>query len=45
VLKVLDDPGLASQLGEAALKQAGTLPTEEDALDAALAGYHRLTAG
>ncbi|HEY3734708.1 MAG TPA: glycosyltransferase family 4 protein [Streptosporangiaceae bacterium] len=45
VLKVLDDPGLAAQLGEAALKQAGALPTEEDALDAALAGYYRLIAG
>ena len=42
VLSVLDDPGLAARLSEAAIKQAGTLPAESDALDAALAAYGSL---
>jgi glycosyltransferase involved in cell wall biosynthesis len=39
VLAVLDDPALAARLGEAALRRAEALPTEQDALDAALASY------
>jgi glycosyltransferase involved in cell wall biosynthesis len=42
VASVLGDPGLATRLSEAAVKQAQTLPTERDALDAALAGYQAL---
>ena len=45
VLSVLDDPGLAARLSEAAIKQAGTLPSEEDAVDAALAACRRLASG
>ncbi|HEY3952974.1 MAG TPA: glycosyltransferase family 4 protein [Streptosporangiaceae bacterium] len=45
VLSVLDDPALAARLGEAAVKQAAQLPSEQDATDAALAaispGFHR----
>jgi glycosyltransferase involved in cell wall biosynthesis len=44
VLSVLDDPGLATRLGEAAIKQAGSLPSERDAIDAVLALYRRLAA-
>ncbi len=44
VLSVLCDPGLA-RLSEAAIKRAGTLPSEEDAVDAALAAYRRLVPG
>jgi glycosyltransferase involved in cell wall biosynthesis len=39
VLAVLDDPALAARLSQAALRQAEALPTEQDALDAALASY------
>jgi len=39
VLSVLDDPGLAARLGEAAVKRAALLPSERDAVDAALAVY------
>jgi glycosyltransferase involved in cell wall biosynthesis len=39
VLAVLDDPALAVRLSEAALRRAEALPTEQDALDAALASY------
>lgn len=42
VVSVLDDPALAGRLGEAAVKQAQTLPSEQDALDAAQAGYQAL---
>jgi glycosyltransferase involved in cell wall biosynthesis len=45
ILSVLDDPGLAARLSEAAIKQARTLPSEEDAVDAALAAYRRLASG
>ena len=45
VLSVLDDPGLAARLSEAAIRQARTLPSEEDAVDAALAAYRRLASG
>jgi glycosyltransferase involved in cell wall biosynthesis len=41
VLAVLDDPALAARLGEAARRRAATLPTEQEALDAALASYTR----
>jgi glycosyltransferase involved in cell wall biosynthesis len=41
VASVLDDPALAARLGEAALKQAALLPSEQDAIDAALAAYQR----
>jgi glycosyltransferase involved in cell wall biosynthesis len=44
VLSVLDDPELAARLGEAAIKQAESLPSEQDALDAVLAVYRRLAA-
>jgi glycosyltransferase involved in cell wall biosynthesis len=40
ILSVLDDPDLAARLSEAAVKRAAALPTEDDALDAALAAYH-----
>jgi glycosyltransferase involved in cell wall biosynthesis len=39
VLSVLDDRTLAARLGEAALKRAAALPSEPDAIDAALAAY------
>ncbi|HEY1918451.1 MAG TPA: glycosyltransferase family 4 protein [Streptosporangiaceae bacterium] len=39
VLAVLDDPAQAARLSQAALRQAKTLPTEQDALEAALAAY------
>lgn len=42
VLSLLDDPALATRLGEAAVKRAATLPSEQDALDATLAGYQAL---
>ena len=42
VLSVLDDPALSARLSESAIKQAGTLPSEDDALDAAMAAYHHL---
>ncbi|WP_258572370.1 glycosyltransferase family 4 protein [Actinomadura parmotrematis] len=40
VASVLDDPELAARLGAAALRRAGTLPTERDAVDQ-LAGIYR----
>lgn len=43
VLSVLDDPGLAWRLGEAAARRARALPSAEDAVDAALAAYRRLS--
>jgi glycosyltransferase involved in cell wall biosynthesis len=39
VLAVLGDPALSARLSEAAVKRAATLPSESDALDAALAAY------
>jgi glycosyltransferase involved in cell wall biosynthesis len=42
VASVLDDPALATRLSEAAVKRAQTLPSEQDALDAALAAYQTL---
>jgi glycosyltransferase involved in cell wall biosynthesis len=42
VLSVLDDPGLAARLHAAALARATALPSESDAIDAALAAYGRL---
>jgi glycosyltransferase involved in cell wall biosynthesis len=45
VLSVLDDPGLAARLHQAALARAGELPTESEAVDSALAAYQRLAAG
>jgi glycosyltransferase involved in cell wall biosynthesis len=41
VLSVLDDPDLAARLSQAAVKRAAALPTEEDALDAALSAYRK----
>jgi glycosyltransferase involved in cell wall biosynthesis len=41
VLAVLDDPGLAARLGEAARARAAALPGEAAAVDAALALYQR----
>ena len=45
VLSVLTDPDLAGKLSAAALNRAHALPSESDALDAAIAGYRRLAAG
>ena len=45
VRSVLDDPGVRFRLGEAAARRAAALPSERDALDAALAGYQDLTSG
>jgi glycosyltransferase involved in cell wall biosynthesis len=42
VLTVLDDAGLAAEVGRAAARRAAALPTETDAIEAALAVYHRL---
>jgi len=42
VLAVLDDPGLAARLGEAARARAAELPGEAAAVDAALALYQRV---
>jgi glycosyltransferase involved in cell wall biosynthesis len=44
VRRVLTDGGLARRLSAAALERARTLPTENDAVEAALAVYRRLTA-
>ena len=41
---VLSDPALAQSLGAAALARAGMLPSEADAIDAAIVGYARLAA-
>jgi glycosyltransferase involved in cell wall biosynthesis len=43
VLSVLDDPALAKRLSEAALQRSRSLPSERDALDAAMAAYRRVT--
>jgi glycosyltransferase involved in cell wall biosynthesis len=42
VLSVLDDPALAKRLSEAAFQRSRSLPSEQDALDAAMAEYCRL---
>ena len=42
MLTVLDDPVLAKRLSEAALQRSRSLPSEQDALDAAMATYHRV---
>jgi glycosyltransferase involved in cell wall biosynthesis len=42
ILAVLDDPALASALGAAAVARAGTLPSEPDAVDAAISVYGRI---
>ena len=41
---VLDEPAQSGRLAAAALARAGTLPSESDAVDAAIAGYARLAA-
>jgi hypothetical protein len=41
---VLDEPAESGRLAAAALARAGTLPSESDAVDAAIAGYARLAA-
>jgi glycosyltransferase involved in cell wall biosynthesis len=43
--EVLSNPALAQSLGAAARTRAGLLPSESDAVDAAVAGYASLTAG
>ncbi len=45
VCSVLDDPGLAARLAAAALERASSLPSESDAVDAAVAEYRRLAGG
>jgi hypothetical protein len=42
VLSVLDDPALAAKLGAAARARAAALPTQDDAVEAALGLYRRL---
>ncbi|MDR3034214.1 MAG: glycosyltransferase family 4 protein, partial [Kitasatospora sp.] len=42
VLSVLDDPALAKRLSEAAFRRSRTLPSEQDALDAAMVEYRRV---
>jgi glycosyltransferase involved in cell wall biosynthesis len=42
VLSVLDDPPLAARLSAAALARAAALPTQDDAVEAALGLYRRL---
>jgi glycosyltransferase involved in cell wall biosynthesis len=44
IASVLDDPAQSDRLAAAALARAGTLPSESDAVDAAIAGYARLAA-
>ena len=45
VRSVLDAPGLAATLSAAALARAAALPTQQDAVEAALALYQRMTSG
>jgi glycosyltransferase involved in cell wall biosynthesis len=45
IAAVLSDPSLAQSLGAAALARASRLPSEADAVDAAIAGYARIAAG
>ena len=42
VLSVLEDPALAKRLSEAAVQRSRSLPSEQDALDAAMAQYRRV---
>jgi glycosyltransferase involved in cell wall biosynthesis len=42
VLSVLDDPALAARLGAAARARSAALPTQDDAVEAALGLYRRL---
>jgi glycosyltransferase involved in cell wall biosynthesis len=44
IAEVLSDPALAQSLGAAALARASMLPSEADAVDAAIAGYARMAA-
>jgi glycosyltransferase involved in cell wall biosynthesis len=44
IAEVLSDPSLAQSLGAAALARASMLPSEADAVDAAIAGYARMAA-
>ena len=44
VLSVLDDPALAKRLSEAAFQRSRSLPSGQDALDAAMAEYCRVAA-
>jgi glycosyltransferase involved in cell wall biosynthesis len=44
IAEVLSDPSLAERLGAAALARASMLPSESDAVDAAIAGYAKLAA-
>ena len=44
-LSVLDDPTLAKRLSEAAFQRSRSLPSEQDALDAATAAYRQVAAG
>jgi glycosyltransferase involved in cell wall biosynthesis len=41
VLSVLDDPALSARLSQAAARRSAALPTEQDAVDVALAAYRR----
>ncbi len=43
VRAVLSDPALAARLRQAAADQAGALPGEDEAVDAVLAGYRKIT--
>ena len=44
IAEVLSDPALAQSLSAAALARASMLPSEADAVDAAIAGYARMAA-
>ena len=44
ISRVLDEPGLAARLREAAAERARSLPSEEEAVDAILADYRTATA-
>jgi glycosyltransferase involved in cell wall biosynthesis len=45
VITVLDDPALAARLSAAAARRAMALPSERDAVDAAMAAYQRVPPG
>lgn len=45
ISRVLDEPGLAARLGYAAAQRARSLPTEEEAVGAALADYRKAASG
>jgi glycosyltransferase involved in cell wall biosynthesis len=42
IVKVLDDPGLASRMGKAAASQAAALPTESEAVASVIDLYRQL---